>query len=267
MQRRRLTATTASAAAAGLLMVGLAAAGTTATAGATGPAAAAPVAKGKGQGQLYVVQAVPSKRVDVEVDGELVREDLGVGKVVGPLDVPVGSREVTLSTDEWSVRTSVKMGRGEVMDVVLHRPASRGGDPLVSTYDVPDQPIGPRKARVVLAHTATAPPADVRVDGQTVFRNIANGEFAKADVPSGTRKVALLPTGSDRGAFLGPLDVDLEARTVTMVYAVGFPQDNSMRVVSHSAGLAADGSVAPSRIETGSSAGLARDLLVAPAGR
>lgn len=269
MQRRRVTSTASTAAAglaaAALLLAGLAAGGTTATAGAAG-AAPAPAAA-KGQGQLYVVQAVPGKVVDVEVDGEVVREGLRVGKVVGPLDVPAGKREVTLTTDQWSVETSVRVGRGQVRDVVLHRPASRGGDPLVSTYDVPDQPIGPRKARVVLAHTATAPPADVRVDGQTVFRNIANGEFAEADVPSGTRTVSLLPTGSDRGAFLGPLDVDLDARTVTMVYAVGFPQDNSMRVVSHSAGLASDGSVTPSRIETGSSAGLARDLVVVPSGR
>ena len=128
---------------------------------------------------------------------------------------------------------------------------------------MPTQPIGPGKARVVLAHTATAPPADVRVDRQTVFTNIANGEYAEADVAAGGHQVALVPSGTDRKAFLGPLDVSLQAETVTMVYAVGSPMNGSMRVVSHSAGLASDGSVRPSRIETGSDAGLVRDAVVA----
>ena len=105
-------------------------------------------------------------------------------------------------------------------------------------------------------------PADVRVDKQTVFTNIANGEFAEADVAAGGHQVALVPSGTDRRAFLGPLDVSLRAETVTMVYAVGSPSNNSMRVVSHSAGLSSDGSVCPSRIETGSDAGLVRGVRV-----
>ena len=169
------------------------------------------------------------------------------------MDLAPGSHEVELSGPDWSVSTTVKVGAARTSDVVLHRPAALGGDPVVSQYVVPDEPIGPGKSRVLLAHTATAPPADVRVDGATVFRNIANGEYAEADVPAGRHEVALLPSGSRSGAFLGPIDVALPARTVSLVYAVGAPRNNSMRVVSHRVDLATDGSATPSRIETGSS--------------
>ena len=80
--------------------------------------------------------------------------------------------------------------------MVLHLPADVGGDPVVHSYAAPTGPIGPGKARVLLAHTATVAPADVEVDGETVFTNIANGEFADADVPEGSIEVALLPSGS-----------------------------------------------------------------------
>lgn len=231
-----------------------------------GAAPGAPASAAKPDGELFLVQAVPGTEIAVEIDGRQVEQGVATGDVVGPWELPAGAQELTLSNDDWSIDVDVRVASGAATDVVLHLPAARGGDPVVSTYAVPDAPIGPDKARVVLAHTATAPPADVHVDGEAVFTNIANGEYAEADVPSGGHEVALLPSGSDRGAFLGPIDVDLPAETVTMVYAVGAPQDNSMRAVSHSAALASDGSVAPSRIETGSSAGLARDLLTAVVG-
>ncbi len=131
------------------------------------------------------------------------------------------------------------------------------------SYATPVKPIGPGKARVLLAHTATVAPADVRVDGQVAFTNIANGEFADADVPAGPHKVELLPTGMTTNPILGPLDVDLKPRTATMVYAVGSPKDQSMNVIVHTTQLASDGSTMPETMDTGS-AGLAADAGVTP---
>jgi hypothetical protein len=154
-------------------------------------------------------------------------------------------------------RSSVRVRTGLSSDVVLHRPAAPTGQNVVNVYTTPRQEIGPGKARVLIAHTATVAPADVRVDGKTVFTNIANGEFATADVPAGSHRVALLATGETTNPILGPIDVTLKPRTVTMVYAVGSPENGSMRVIAHVAPLAPDGTVRPATIKTGS-AGLAR---------
>ena len=203
--------------------------------------------------RVNVVQAVPGATVDVTVDGRPVAGGAGVGEVLGPFELEPGSHEISFRGKGVKVESTLDVGAGDTSDVVLHLPADVGGDPVVHSYVAPAGPIGPGKARVLLAHTATVAPADVEVDGQTVFTNIANGEFADADVPEGSIRVALLPSGAD-GAdpILGPLDVTLEARTLSMIYAYGNPRDGSMNVIAHTVDLAADGSVRPSRIETGS---------------
>jgi Domain of unknown function (DUF4397) len=218
------------------------------------PATAAPPS-----GELQVVQATPGVSVSIAIDGKRVRSGVGVGSVVGPYKLSPGTHEVRFLGGSGTpvTRTSVKVRSGASSDVVLHRPASLRGDAVVNVYSTPRAAIGPGKARVLIAHTATVAPADVRVDGKRIFTNIANGEFATADVPAGQHRVALLATGEDTEPILGPIDVTLQPRTVTMVYAVGTPKNGSMRVIAHAAQLTADGTVKPATIKTGS-AGLAR---------
>lgn len=203
-------------------------------------------------GLVTVIQAVPGATVDVSVDGRRLAGGAVVGDVLGPFELAPGSREISFTGDGLSVDSTLDVAAGASQDVVLHLPADVGGDPVVHSYAAPDGAIGPGKARVLLAHTATVAPADVKVNGQTVFTNIANGEFADADVPAGTITVALLPTGGSGEPILGPLDVTLAPSTLSMIYAYGNPREDSMNVIAHTAQLAPDGSVQPSRIDTGS---------------
>jgi len=209
-------------------------------------------------GELQVVQAAPGLAVGIAIDGRRMRDRVGVGSVLGPYSLAPGAHEVRFYAPSGRVleRASVRVRKGLSSDVVLHRPAAPGGKNIVNVYTTPRSKIGPGKARVLIAHTATVAPADVRVDGKTVFTNIANGEYATADVPAGSHKVALLPTGQKGKPILGPIDVSLKPSTVTMVYAVGTPTNGSMRVIAHVATLAPDGTVRPSTIKTGE-AGLA----------
>jgi hypothetical protein len=218
-------------------------------------------------GSIALIQAVPQSTMTVTVDGDEVRSDVAEGKVVGPVDLAPGSHDVVFSdaSGEWS--SSVDVTAGESQDVVVHRPAEVGGTPVISVYDTDESSIGAGKARVLLAHTATTAPADVVVDGQTVFTNIANGEFAQADVASGSHEVSLLPAGVKGSPILGPLDVDLAPGTITKVYAVGNPKDGSMNVIVRTVGAtgtgagSGTGSAAPTQIDTGE-AGLVGDVRV-----
>lgn len=217
-----------------------------------------PVSNAAPTGSVSIIQAVPKAAVRVTIDGRQVKSDARVGAVLGPFSLAAGKHTVRFvdRSGDVSMSSAVTVKPGSSTDVVLHRPASVSGEPVVNVYRTPRKAIGPGKARVLLAHTATVAPADVRVDGKVVFTNIANGEYAEADVPAGVHEVALLPTGQTKSPILGPLDVDLPARTVTMVYAVGSPKNGSMSAISHSAAIAADGTVEPGTITTGS-AGLA----------
>jgi hypothetical protein len=231
----------------------LAVSGGLATVSFASDAQEAPPAKAAAaQGKVAIVQAVPKLSLTVTVDGEEVQQDAAEGTIVGPLDLAEGSHEVTFSDGSQDIASTVDVSAGESSDVVVHRPAEVGGTPVVTVYPTPDDPIAAGKARVLLAHTATTAPADVVVDGQTVFTNIANGEFAQADVAAGAHEVSLLPAGVTGTPILGPLDVTLEEGTMTAVYAVGNPKDGSMNVIVRTTGLSTSGSEAPTGIDTGS---------------
>jgi hypothetical protein len=213
---------------------------------------APPAARAAASGKIAIVQAVPKVNLTVTVDGDAVQQDVAEGTIVGPLDLPAGSHEITFSDGTDDVTSTVDVTAGESSDVVVHRPAEVGGAPVVSVYPTPSDPIDPGKARVLLAHTATTAPADVVVDGQTVFTNIANGEFAQADVAAGGHEVSLLPAGVSGKPILGPLAVDLAPGTITAVYAVGNPKDGSMEVIVRTTGGTSSSAEPPSQIDTGS---------------
>ena len=209
-------------------------------------------------GRLFVVQAVPGTAYTVWVDGEQEQEAVETGTVLGPLDLGAGEHEVRFEPDQGEAMTaSVSVRAGASADLVLHLPADPGGDPVADVYRVSAKPVAPDTARVLVAHTATVPPADVRVDGTVVFEDIANGEFATADVPGGQHSAEVVPAGTSEDPILGPLDVDLPAGTVTMVYAVGTPANGSMNVISHQESIATKKAAPLREIGTGS-AGLVR---------
>lgn len=216
-------------------------------------------------GRLVIVQAVPRDALDITLDGRSLGRGAAVGAILGPVSVSAGQHRVVFSDASGTVRlaSTLEVAPGSSSDVVVHLPAELNGKPVVNAYRTPRAPIAPGKARVLIAHTATVAPADVRVDGKVVFHDIANGEYATADVAAGKHTVALLPAGLTTTPILGPLSVDLQPGTVTMVYAVGNPRDRSMKVISHAAVLRSNGAVVPETIDTGS-AGLAASLVVHP---
>ncbi len=215
-------------------------------------------------GQVFVVQGLPGGGVDISIDGKAMDQGVAFKTVLGPYELVAGDHTVEfIDSAGTDVRSSLEVVAGTSTDVVLHLPADTDGAAVVNSYLAPLEPIAEGKARVLVAHTATVAPADVVVDGQAVFTNIANGEFAQADVPSGAHVVKLLPTGLSEPVILGPAELLLKDCSLSMIYAVGNPDDDSMAIIVRSAMLRIDGSTVPERIDTGS-AGLAADVRVHP---
>ena len=221
------------------------------------------LAKAPQSGQVFVVQALTGPAVSVSVDGE-PEEQVASGEVLGPLSLAPGKHTVTVtgSNPSWTMDASVTTRAGGSSDVVLHRPASVQGPPTVTVYRNPVTAVPADKGRVMVAHTATVPPADITVNGDVIFSNVANGEFATAEVPAGTHQVSIVPTGRTKPVLLGPLDLAAEAGTLTQVFAVGRPSNNSMDVVVHTLPVSTRGTSAPEQVNTGS-AGLVAGLPVA----
>ena len=224
------------------------------------PAGLPETASASQSGSLTLVQAVPGRTVDIRIDGHPIRRAVDEGDVVGPVQLAAGQHRITfVSAGGGRVSARVRIAAGSSRDVGLHRPAARTGKPVVSSFRTPTGGIPSGRARLVIAPAATIVPADGRVDGQVVFTNIANGESARTQVRPGTHRVTLVPTGLEGPAVLGPVDVTVARRTVTVVYAVAGPGAGA--AIVHTTALRPGGGVAPGTLDTGA-VGLARDLPV-----
>ena len=151
-------------------------------------------------GRLVIIQAVPKQALDVTVDGRTVTDSAHVGDVVGPLTVTPGSHQVEFTDASGGLHlvSSVDVASGSSSDIVVHLPRGPARRPAGQLLQHAARPIAPGKARVLIAHTATVAPADVRVDGQVVFHDIANGEYATADIAAGATRSPCCPPGSRR---------------------------------------------------------------------
>ena len=73
--------------------------------------------------EIYVVQGLPNRSVDVEIDGKSVADGVAATKVAGPFDVKAGSHTVKVSQDgKTVVEKTVKVKPDRSTDVVVHLP-------------------------------------------------------------------------------------------------------------------------------------------------
>jgi hypothetical protein len=202
--------------------------------------------------KIYVVQGLPGRSLDVAVDGKEVASGLPAAAIAGPYTVKAGSRKITFSDDGKVVlEQTFSVEAKSSWDIVVHLPENSADDPEVTVFrnDITSVPRG--KASLVVAHTATVPPADIRVDGDVLFENIGNGESLKLTVPVATYEVAIVPTGETKPVVLGPLELTVKGGAVNRVYAVGDPGKKTMNVAVHVIPTASSGSGQPSDVNTG----------------
>ena len=216
--------------------------------------------------EIFVVQGLPGRNLDVAVDGKSVAKGLKTAEVGGPYTAKSGSRKVTFSDNGKVVlERNFSVTAKSSWDVVVHLPAASADDPAVTVFRNDVAPVPRDKASLVVAHTAKVPPADIRVNGKVLFENIANGESLKLTVPVATYEVAIVPTGETKPVVLGPAKLTVKGGAVNRVYAVGDPGKKTMNVAVHVIPTGTTGSGQPSDVNTGSggqAVGLAPSLVV-----
>ena len=202
--------------------------------------------------EIFVVQGLPNRTVDVEIDGKSVADGVAATKVAGPFDVKAGSHTVKVSQDgKTVVEKTVKVKPDRSTDVVVHLPGPGKTDPTVTAYENDLSAMPSDKANLTVAHTATVPPADVTVNGKVLFSDIANGQALSLVVPVGTYSTAIVPHDEDSPVYLGPLKLTVEGGALNRVYAVGDPEKKTMNVVLHIIDVPKSGSKKPKKVDTG----------------
>ena len=178
---------------------------------------------------VYILQGVPGSDVDVRLDGELLRSGVASKAVIGPLDLAPGSHTIGFESDGWAVDSTFDVQQPSE-DVVVHRAADPSADPAITVFANPLGAVRAGHGRLVVAHTAVVPPADIRAGGEVIFANVANGEFASAEVPEDVYSVDVVPTGGDKPLF-GPVDLEVKAGSLTRVFAIGQPRQGGMDAI------------------------------------
>jgi hypothetical protein len=198
-----------------------------------GLAAAAP-AQAQGASQVFVVHGIPDQPVDVYVDGEAVLSDFQPGEVAGPLELAAGSYDIAITAPGDPVSDPiVSVDGAEVpadanLSLVAH--LDEGGDPALTPFvnDVSQPAAG--DARVTVRHAAAAPAVDVRVDGEPTFTDLTNGDEDSADVPAGTISADVVLAGTS-DVVIGPADLTLDEGTLTVVYAIGSADEDTLDLI------------------------------------
>jgi hypothetical protein len=219
---------------------------------AAAPVALAAPAEQAATSHIYVVQGLPGRSLDVSIDGRVVTSGLQTTKIAGPFAVAPGTRMITArQAGEVVIQREISVGSATSLDAVIHLPVSPTGAPVLTSYVNKLNAVPRDKAALRVAHDAAVGPADIRVNGQVAFANVANGESLEAVVPAATYKVDIVPAGATSPVVLGPLDLPARAGYLTRVFAVGNPNARTMNVALGTIKLPSSGTGTPEMANTG----------------
>jgi hypothetical protein len=211
--------------------------------------------------QVYVVHGMPGTPVSVLLDGREVAASAQPASVVGPLQVPAGQHVVLLRSGGHTVTGArFSVGAGQSIDLVAHRSADAAQQARIVVFRNDLTPVGPGKGRLVVAHAAVAPSADVRIGGKVLFHDVSSGEALSLLVPARTYSLDVV---ASEGApvILAPVRVTVHAGTLTRVFAVGDPTDGTARAVVQVLPVSVVGAGRPRSVPTGDG-GQAADSVV-----
>lgn len=185
---------------------------------------------------LYVFHGIPDTPVDVWVNGEVAVPDFQPGTFAGPLDLPAGDYEVVLTAPDAPI-TDVALGpvtlpleAGKNYTAAAYLDAAGAGTAKLFTNDVATTSAG--EGRLTVRHTAAAPAVDILAGGAPVFSNVVNGAEGTVNLPVGTVSASVVPAGATEPVVLGPADVAVQDGVLTVAYAWGSLEDESLALAT-----------------------------------
>lgn len=192
---------------------------------------------------VYVVHGIPDVPVDVAVDGGCAIEGFMFGDQVGPLSLPAGDHQITISlADEMNpcgggvvLDVTVPFMDGENCTVIAYLDES--ANPTAGKFDNDFSRTDPGTARIILHHTAAAPMVDVAVDRDmeamfsAAIEDFANGDQVTTSLRPGEWYVWLAPAGSTDPVF-GPELVQFKPFMAYRIYAVGSIADGNFALLA-----------------------------------
>jgi len=225
------------------------------------PTAVAAPAGGTG----YVVNALAGTTTQVVLDGAVARASADPGAVIGPLKLTAGQHVLELRSGLTAVVSArFTVAGGENLDVVAHRASDVAMTPVITVFRNDLSSVGPGKARLVVSHVAVAPPADIRVNGNPYFRNVANAESLSVVVPAGSYSLDVVPTVGAGKTILAPVRVSAAAGTLTRVFAYGSPEQSSSGAIVQVLKVPVVGAGKPSSVHTGDGGQAADEFVASP---
>jgi Domain of unknown function (DUF4397) len=222
-------------------------------------------------GQLYIIHGIADAKVDVFLDGKNVCPGAIPKTIVGPINVAAGQHVVSIKQHDGTLITEGQfpVTAGSSIDLVAHRKADASKTPQITKFDNDLSPVGPSKGRLTVAHVAVVPPADIRLDGTALFRNVGNDESLTQTVPAKSYTLDVVPAATTGPAILKAETLKIKAGVLTRVFLIGDPSTTGVMAVPQSLSLPGSASGPPRLVPTGDGGQLATEFVDprAPLGR
>jgi hypothetical protein len=164
--------------------------------------------------------------VDVSVDGSAVLEGVSFGAVSEYLEVPVGTRTVTIAAaDDPSTvafEGDLDVTEGTFTVAAVGELAEDSFEPLVLSDDNTVPADDTARVRVVHA-SPDAPAVDITAGGDALFDGVAYQESGYVEVPANTYTLNVRgDTESNDGESVASFDAELNGGTVYTIFAAGY---------------------------------------------
>jgi hypothetical protein len=185
-------------------------------------------------GTVTVIHGIPGVTVDVYVNDDLTLPAFAPETITDPLELPAGDYAIDVrlagapDTEAPLFSGSATLPAGANATIIAN--LSEAGTPGLNVFvnDTAATPEG--QGRLVVRHTAAAPAVDVLAGGEAVISGLANPDEAVLTLPAGTVSASVAAAGTT-DPVIGPADVPVVAGQVTIVYAIGSLQEESLGVL------------------------------------